>query len=38
MCLNKSYCKSPEQILNFVRGKFLLLLHNQIRFDSEKYG
>ena len=37
-CLGKDYCRSDEEIQQFFRYKFLLLLKNQIRFDSEKIG
>ena len=37
-CSGKDYCKSDEEILDFVRGKFILVYLNQIRFDSGKYG
>lgn len=31
-------CKSEEDILEFFRGKFVLLKFNQVRFDSNFYG
>ena len=37
-CSGKDYCKSDAEILDFVRGKFILVYLNQIRFDSSKYG
>ena len=36
-CENKHYCKSPEEINEFLRNKFFLLMYNQIRFDTELY-
>ena len=37
-CQGHDYCKTDEQITQFLKGKYLLLLHNQIRFDPELYG
>ena len=37
-CHDKPYCKSKEEIDEFLTGKFLLILTNQIRFDSSKYS
>jgi len=31
-------CKSDEEITEFMRDKWILLLYNQIRFDSNYYG
>ena len=31
-------CKSDEEILNFFRGKYILLLYNENRFNSQFYG
>lgn len=28
ICLGASYCRSPEIIKEFIRGKYLVLLHN----------
>lgn len=35
-CEGKAYCKTDGEIDDFLNGKYLLLLKNQIRFDSEK--
>ena len=37
-CQGYEYCKTDEQITQFMKGKYLLLLSNQIRFDSDLYG
>ena len=37
-CKGEVYCKSEEEINNFVRDKYLLMLNNQIRFDSNQFG
>ena len=37
-CTDKSYCKEEEDIKSFLRDKYLLLLSNQIRFDSDLIG
>ena len=31
---SEQICKSDEEITNFMKGKYILLLTNQIRFDS----
>ena len=36
-CENQHYCKSSEEITEYLRNKYFLLMYNQIRFDSEKY-
>ena len=34
MCTGRpGYCKSEEQIKDYFRGKFLVLLYNEVRFD-----
>lgn len=38
MCLDKPYCKSKDEITEFMRDKYLILLYNQINFDSDLYG
>ena len=35
-CHDKDYCMPDEQIESFLTEKYLLLVNNQIRFDSEK--
>ena len=37
-CHGHSYCKSDEEITNFLKDKFLLLLYNKIRFDVNLSG
>ena len=37
MCKNKTICESEENIRQWLRGKYILLLYNQVRFDSEAY-
>ena len=37
-CHDRVDCKSDEEIRAFVRGKFLLKINNQIRFDSQKFN
>lgn len=37
-CHGKDYCKSQEQITEFMRDKFLYTLSNQVRFDSRNSG
>ena len=33
-CTGEAYCKNDEEIDHFLKGKYLLLLYNQIRFDQ----
>ena len=33
-CQDKDYCKTDEEINEFVRGKYLVVYVNEIRFDS----
>ena len=37
-CHDQDYCKSDEEILDFVANKFMLLMKNQIRWNHEKFG
>ena len=37
-CSGQAYCKTDEEIDQFLKGKYLLLLNNQIRFDQTFYG
>ena len=37
-CHDRDDCKSPEQIKSFLQNKFLLLLHNRVRFDRQEFG
>ena len=33
-CKGKDYCKTDEEINEFIRGKYLMVYMNQIRFES----
>ena len=33
-CTGKEYCKSEKEINDFIRGKYLMVYLNQIRFDQ----
>ena len=35
-CKDKPYCRSDQEILEFFSNKYLVILHNQILFDSTK--
>ncbi len=37
-CHDRSDCKTDAQITEFFKNKFILLVYNQIRFDSGAYG
>lgn len=37
-CSGEAYCKTDEEIDQFLKGKYLLLLNNQVRFDQTFYG
>ena len=37
MCEGESYCESQEDIKKWLQRKFIVLLYNQIRFDSENF-
>ena len=32
-CKGKDYCKSDEEITEFIKGKYLVMYVNEIRFD-----
>ena len=34
-CHDQDYCKSDEEIMQWMKNKWLLLLSNRIRFDPE---
>ena len=36
MCSGHDYCKTEEEIRDFLSGKYIVLLYNQIRFDAER--
>ena len=35
MCEGHDYCKSKEEILDWISGLYIVLLYNQVRFDAE---
>ena len=37
-CQDRDDCKIDAQITQFFKNKFILLIFNQIRFDSTAYG
>ena len=37
-CEGEDYCKSKEEIDQFLRGKYMLLYMNRIRFQSNSFG
>ena len=37
-CRGHDYCASEEEIDAFLMNKFLLIYHNQVRFEPRKYG
>ena len=37
-CLDKPYCKSEEEIVEFFKGKYLLLYVEEVRFKSSFFG
>ena len=37
-CRNYEYCKSEEEINEYMRKRYLILLTNQIRFDPNNLG
>ena len=37
-CENKPYCKPEQEITDFFKGKYLLFLSNQVRFDEKYFG
>ena len=37
-CHDQDYCKSDEEIMEFMKNKFILMLSNKVRFDPEKYS
>ena len=36
-CHDQDYCKSDEEIMQFMKDKWLVLLTNRIRFDPDKF-
>ena len=37
-CSDRVDCKSRDEILNELKGKYFVILANRIRFDHELYG
>lgn len=37
-CIGHDYCKSVDEINAYLKGKYVLLLKNEIRFDSTRYS
>ena len=37
-CTGRDDCKSEEEILEFFRTKFIILLYNEIRFNTDEFG
>ena len=37
-CKGQAHCKSEEEVEAFFKGKYIILLYNHIRFDSEYFG
>ena len=37
MCVGHDYCESKEDILKWLAGKYVLILYNQIRFNTEDF-
>ena len=37
MCEGKPICESKEKIREWISGKYIVILHNQIRFAPERY-
>ena len=37
-CHDRDDCKSHEEIKAFLKNKFLLLLHNRMRFDRQEFS
>ena len=37
-CHDQDYCKSDDEILDFLADTFMVLMKNQIRWDHTKYG
>ena len=38
MCTGHSYCKNEREVRDWLKRKFIVILHNQIRFDTQVYG
>ena len=38
MCHDQDYCKSEEEIRDFMSNNFLVLMKNQYRFDHTEFG
>ena len=38
MCTGHTYCKKEWEIKAWLKRKFIVILHNQMRFDTQIYG
>ena len=38
MCTGHDYCKNETEVREWLRRKFIVVFHNQIKFDSQVYG
>ena len=38
MCEGHDYCKKREEIIDWIQGKYIVLLFNQVRFEQEEFG
>jgi len=38
MCEGESYCKTRQEITDWLSGKYIVLLHNQVRFKTDDFG
>ena len=37
-CTGREDCKSDAEILKFFRGRYIMLMYNQIRFNKDEFG
>ena len=38
MCQDKTICRSRDEIRDWLSGKYIVLLYNQIVFQSDEFG
>ena len=38
MCEGHDYCKTEREIRDWLSGKYIVLLYNQVRFKTEEFG
>ena len=38
MCEGHDYCRKREEIIEWIQGKYIVLLFNQVRFEQEEFG